>query len=113
MFQSPQLTDSVDMRGRGRFQATPSCSKADTTASAFSSPSDATMLVHRNEDQLLHVFGLGLDRRGRGRRWRGDVAEELGPRGPLLGDGVERHQEPQTRSVQSIRDDFPVRRASL
>jgi hypothetical protein len=65
MLPSPRWPDSVDMKGRGRFNGDTLVFKADTSASACQT-SDARYVVSRNEDQL-RIAGVGLDTCG-GRR---------------------------------------------
>ena len=65
MLPSPRWPDSVDMKGRGRFNGDTLVFKADTAASACQT-SEAKYVVSRDQDQL-HIAGLGLDTCG-GRR---------------------------------------------
>jgi hypothetical protein len=65
MLPSPRWPDSVDMKGRGRFNGDTLVFKADTVANPCQT-SDARYVVNRNQDQL-HIAGLGLDTCG-GRR---------------------------------------------
>jgi hypothetical protein len=62
MLPSPRWPDSVDMKGRARFQGDTLIFKADTTARACQT-SDARYVVSRNNDQL-HIAGLGVDNCG-------------------------------------------------
>ena len=62
MLPSPRWPDSVDMKGRARFQGDTLIFKADTTARGCQT-SDARYVVSRNNDQL-HIAGLGLDNCG-------------------------------------------------
>jgi len=65
MLPSPRWPDSVDMKGRGRFNGDTLVFKADTSASACQT-SDARYVVSRDQDQL-RIAGLGMDTCG-GRR---------------------------------------------
>jgi hypothetical protein len=65
MLPSPRWPDSVDMKGRGRFNGDTLVFKADTATSACQT-GDARYVVSRDQDQL-HIAGLGLDTCG-GRR---------------------------------------------
>jgi hypothetical protein len=65
MLPSPRWPDSVDMKGRGRFNGDTLVFKADTTASPCQT-SDARYVVSRDQDQL-RIAGLGMDTCG-GRR---------------------------------------------
>jgi hypothetical protein len=65
MLPSPRWPDSVDMKGRGKFNGDTLVFRADTAASACQT-TDARYVVSRNEDQL-HIAGVGLDNCG-GRR---------------------------------------------
>ena len=65
MLPSPRWPDSVDMKGRGRFNGDTLVFKADTAASACQT-GEAKYVVSRDQDQL-HIAGLGMDTCG-GRR---------------------------------------------
>jgi hypothetical protein len=65
MLPSPRWPDSVDMKGRGRFDGDTLVFKADTASSACQT-NDARYVVSLTEDQL-HIAGLGMDNCG-GRR---------------------------------------------
>ena len=65
MLPSPRWPDSVDMKGRGRFNGDTLVFKADTTVSPCQT-GDARYVVSRDQDEL-HIAGLGLDTCG-GRR---------------------------------------------
>ena len=65
MLPSPRWPDSVDMKGKGRFNGDTLVFKADTAASACQT-NEARYVVSRDQDQL-HIAGLGLDTCG-GRR---------------------------------------------
>jgi hypothetical protein len=65
MLPSPRWPDSVDMKGRGRFNGDTLVFKADTAASACQT-NEAKYVVSRDQDQL-HIAGLGMDTCG-GRR---------------------------------------------
>jgi len=65
MLPSPRWPDSVDMKGRGRFNGDTLVFKADTTSSACQT-SDARYVIRRDQDEL-RIAGLGLDTCG-GRR---------------------------------------------
>ena len=65
MLPSPRWPDSVDMKGRGRFNGDTLVFKADTAGSACQT-SDARYVISRDQDEL-RIAGLGLDTCG-GRR---------------------------------------------
>ena len=65
MLPSPRWPDSVDMKGRGRFNGDTLIFKADTAASACQT-GDARYVVSREQDEL-RIAGLGMDSCG-GRR---------------------------------------------
>ena len=65
MLPSPRWPDSVDMKGRGRFNGDTLVFKADTAASACQT-GDARYVVSREQDEL-RIAGLGMDTCG-GRR---------------------------------------------
>ena len=65
MLPSPRWPDSVDMKGRGRFNGDTLVFKADTAASACQT-GDARYVVIREQDEL-RIAGLGMDSCG-GRR---------------------------------------------
>jgi hypothetical protein len=65
MLPSPRWPDSVDMKGRGRFNGDTLVFKADTAGSACQT-GEAKYVVSRDQDQL-HIAGLGMDTCG-GRR---------------------------------------------
>jgi hypothetical protein len=65
MLPSPRWPDSVDMKGRGRFNGDTLVFKADTAGSACQT-GEAKYVVSRDQDQL-HIAGLGMDSCG-GRR---------------------------------------------
>jgi hypothetical protein len=65
MLPSPRWPDSVDMKGRGRFNGDTLVFKADTATSACQT-GEAKYVVSRDQDQL-HIAGLGMDTCG-GRR---------------------------------------------
>jgi|GEM_PF-1651366 hypothetical protein len=65
MLPSPRWPDSVDMKGRGRFNGDTLVFKADTAGSACQT-GDARYVVSRDQDQL-RIAGLGMDTCG-GRR---------------------------------------------
>ena len=65
MLPSPRWPDSVDMKGRGRFNGDTLIFKADTAASACQT-GDARYVVIREQDEL-RIAGLGMDTCG-GRR---------------------------------------------
>ena len=65
MLPSPRWPDSVDMKGRGRFNGDTLVFKADTAGSACQT-SDARYVIRRDQDEL-RIAGLGLDTCG-GRR---------------------------------------------
>lgn len=62
MLPSPRWPDSVDMKGRARFQGDTLIFKADTAARACQT-SDARYVVSRSNDQL-RIAGLGVDNCG-------------------------------------------------
>ena len=65
MLPSPRWPDSVDMKGRGRFNGDTLIFKADTAGSACQT-GDARYVISRDQDQL-RIAGLGMDTCG-GRR---------------------------------------------
>ena len=62
MLPSPRWPDSVDMKGRARFEGDTLIFKADTAARACQT-SDARYVVSRTNDQL-QIAGLGTDNCG-------------------------------------------------
>jgi hypothetical protein len=59
MLPSPRWPDSVDMKGRGRFNGDTLVFKADTASRACQT-GDARYVVSRDQDEL-HIAGLGVD----------------------------------------------------
>ena len=62
MLPSPRWPDSVDLKGRARFQGDTLVFKADTAARACQTQ-DARYVVSLNDDQL-RIAGLGMDNCG-------------------------------------------------
>jgi hypothetical protein len=62
MLPSPRWPDSVDMKGRARFQGDTLVFKADTASKACQTQ-DARYVISLSEEQL-HIAGLGVDNCG-------------------------------------------------